>query len=57
MVGELNNTLQSIAEWIKTERSFLSMYDGRVRLWIDRDVPLHISSFFDLIPGRIEEGE
>ena len=57
MVGELNNTLQNIAEWIKTERSFLSMYDGRVRLWIDQDVPLRISSFFDLIPGKIEEGD
>ena len=50
-MGELDIVLWSIAEWIKTEGNFLSMYDGRMRLWIDSNVPLRISSFFDPIPG------
>ena len=50
--------LDMIYDWIETEGSFLSTYNGRVRLWIDPNVPLRILSFFEPEPAvNSKEGE
>ena len=37
--------LDIIDDWIAHDGSFLSTYDGRIRLWVDRYSSLRIPSF------------
>ena len=56
-VNRLPNILQMVADWIVADGSFLSAYGGRMRLWIDPNIPLRIPSFFEPEPGNSKEVE
>ena len=52
-----SDLLDMIDDWRETEGNFMSTYKGRVRLWIDLNVPLRISSFFEPEPVMSKEGK
>ena len=56
-MNRLPNILQMVADWIVADGSFLSAYGGRMRLWIDPNIPLRIPSFFEPEPGNSKEVE